>query len=495
MAKKTVTELVAMTKAALVQKRAEFKDLVGQNPDTIPGAEHSKPVTVPGPDKEVRQNEALQASGYSAEGKGDDSPLTRGHALDALQPVKETPTPEPLCDDDANADRPSQKAAGAAEHANDILASIRAFQKKQAAPVAKPQAKTVAKVAADTVVKAKKKTEDALAGAGEGGEKPAEGAPTTTEGQSTGVEEAKATGDQEPSKKVAGDGTDVIELSQEVLAKIACVVLSTEEGWKLSEKLLGAAAGQEKAAEILGFVSKQAEAADAQASYAAGVALAEQHVKQAQISQMKQAENDVYLRGWHDALSAVGRNQAPATDQRKQAAIKQAVTKQAAIKEAQESYVAGAQLVDAVIADAQQKQAAAVKAAQVPGLPPGMADAAAADMGGGMPGGMPGAPEGGGMPGAPEGDSGNIEQLAAALEGVTPEDIGEALGEMVREGTITMEQAQAILDQIDSEGGEGGAGGGMEGAGGGMEGAGGPPQAAEGGEGGEGGEKEKEEED
>ena len=71
-----------------------------------------------------------------------------------------------------------------------------------------------------------------------------------------------------------------MELTTDVMAKVAALILSTEEGAELAEKILAKQAGAEMATETLAFLAQQSELAEKQAAFEAG-----QHDAQALIDQ------------------------------------------------------------------------------------------------------------------------------------------------------------------------------------------------------------------
>ena len=105
------------TKTASFNKAA----IAGQDPASMPGSEHDSktPEEALKPNKETRDGTMVPTSGLSTEGAGDDSPKTRGQALEADQ-AAETPAKKPLVTDDAN--------AKTAEICNEILGLIRDAQ-------------------------------------------------------------------------------------------------------------------------------------------------------------------------------------------------------------------------------------------------------------------------------------------------------------------------------------------------------------------------------
>lgn len=199
-----------------VAKQASFKKqaLTGENPDSMPGSEHDSktPEEAAKPNKETRDGTMVPASGTSTEGAGDDSTVTRGHALEATESA-EAPKKKPAVSADANAKEASD---GTARLANELVGLIGAYQKQAEAPAAK------APVAALVV------------------------------------------------KKSSGP-LDMV-LTTDVMAKVAAIALSTDEGVKAIEDILLKQAGAEAANKVFEFLAQQSDMAQKQAEYDQGVA-------------------------------------------------------------------------------------------------------------------------------------------------------------------------------------------------------------------------------
>ena len=216
---------ILKTSKALVDyhiKTAAMNDIVGENPSTMAGAENDGTIDATSlsnaADATVKDRITPEPDGARKPGgEGDDSPLTRGQATDSTQAPPEKPVAEPLDATNANADRPSEKAAGLC---NGILADIKRYQEQQKTAEAK-------------------------------------------------LEPVVDTEAKEPVKEATP--VDSIELNQDVLAKIASVLLSTQEGWDFAEAQLSKVAGAEDAKQIMGHVEAEEEKA---ASYYEGMATA-----------------------------------------------------------------------------------------------------------------------------------------------------------------------------------------------------------------------------
>jgi hypothetical protein len=244
-------EIMKETTALLQRKTASFKGtnkkaLAGEDPASIPGAEHDG--TPPAGSTEAQPEVADATMGpkstRSAEGGGDDSEVTRGHATDATE--GEVPPAKPLITGDANA-----KAARCAQIGNDIMADIRNWRKGAAAPKAAAPA-AAPKAPAQKAAAAPKAAAPAPAAVA-----PKTAAPKEAEGFN-------------------------MELTEKVLAKIAAICLSYEDTAAVVTAALEKHAGETQAEEIMGFLAAQdaeytKQAAEA-AGYADGMALVNQQL-------------------------------------------------------------------------------------------------------------------------------------------------------------------------------------------------------------------------
>ena len=290
-------------------KKAE---IVGENPSTIPGAEHDgKPdPNAKKPDPEVKDQTMVPNSGLTTSGAGDDSRITHTNDLTAEQAAL-TPTKKPEVTDDADAKTAEKLAA-------EIISGVDAWYaaKKEAeggVDNTKPTAGTPPSAGTGTAEslitdngKEPEQTKPAIpptkkpeittnaqaptTGEGSSGEtaaaaKSAEGAAAQPATQAAAQPAAQAaaqpaTGKEAEAGKKAG-ALDM-ELTSDVLAKIAAVMLSTEEGTKLAQSVLAKAAGAEAAEKTMNFLRAQSELAEKQAEYEAGRDYALALLKQAQ---------------------------------------------------------------------------------------------------------------------------------------------------------------------------------------------------------------------
>jgi hypothetical protein len=221
-------EVQAMTKRA----QAKLAEISGEDPDNMPGAENDKDVTIPKEDPEVNDGSMGPESTRSTEGKGDDRPITAGDLFESDESIV-NPEEKPLETADANAKEASAKK----NLANDILSLIHGEQSKPA------EKKAEAKKAEAKKAEAKKAPA-----------KPAK---------------------QAEQKKEAATPELNLELTTDVLAKLACAMLAEKEGAEIAEKVMAKQAGADKAREIMDFVAGQEKAAE---EYAAGQRAAVQYV-------------------------------------------------------------------------------------------------------------------------------------------------------------------------------------------------------------------------
>jgi hypothetical protein len=397
----TMQDILKATRDLVAVKQAEYKS-------TLQGAQK-------------KADKALENTG------ADDSPVTRGHALDATQPAFE-PTKKPLLSSDAMTAQPPADGTGtkadlkgknegnetdradkleaddaapvnltkkdllsgdanakkaddaAAKIANDILSSIHAYQKQAAMP---PQLAAALGKKDEKKVEPKKETTEPKEEDKDAAAKKQAAAPAAP-----AVKPAEAKKDD---KQASGPQ---LELTTDVLAKIAAVVLSSEEGAKFVEGELAKAAGAQAAQETLAFLAEQSELAEKQAAYAQGEADAEALIQQ--------------------VLVESGRQEG---------------LKQAAAAEKNAVY---AQLGEKIAQAGIEELMAAGQGAAGPG-----ADVAPAEMGA--------------DPAAAAGAMGGGE--AGGEQEITPEDLQAALEALVNEGTIQPEEAQAVMEYITSAGG------------------------------------------
>lgn len=236
---KTLATILADTRALVSTKQASFKKqaLVGTDPAGMPGSEHDSktPEEATKPNKETRDETMVPNSGLKVEGAGDDSTITRGHALEADE-AAEVPKKKPAVSADANAKEASD---GTARLANEILGMIGDYQKTAAAP-----AVPVVKEAA---------------------------APAVAKVEAPKVEAPKV------EKKSSG-GLDMA-LTSDVMAKVAAIVLSSDEGVRVVEDILLKQAGAEAANKVFDFLAAQSELAEKQAAFEKGAADAQAEIE------------------------------------------------------------------------------------------------------------------------------------------------------------------------------------------------------------------------
>lgn len=196
------------------------EDIVGQDPGSMPGSENDKkvPEEMKTPDPEVKDETVGGAENYSSEGAspGSDNPKLEPQLLEADEPVL-TPEKKPLDSTDVDA-----KTAAAGNNLVDFI--LKAQERELAAKKAESSKQTAPDKA-------------------------------TPEKQAAPAKDTKAA----PEKQAAP--TDDIVLTNSVMAKIAAVVLSRQEGRELVQRFLAEAAGEDfakQAMDTMGLVGRQA---------------------------------------------------------------------------------------------------------------------------------------------------------------------------------------------------------------------------------------------
>ena len=373
---KQITEdarkFVAMRKAAY-SKQA----VAGTDPNSYPGSEHDKPIPAGATAANPEVKQELPPNGTSASGAAQSEQLEAGHAMDATQPSGETVKKEPAITADANADAKT----GSAKMANDLLGAVKKLQ--------------------DSMDK-KAEGEGAVA-------KETDGKPEGSKDKSEPVNAPAPAVEKKPEIAKSEDTTKTkeagqLELTQDVLAKIASCILSSEEGWQYAEKALTKAAGAEAARGTIALLQKQAEDYEKQAAY-------EQGKIDAELLQKRAAAEQLYREGASDALA----------------------------------------MVDSVMKKEAQLRSVGMTDEQLVKLGQAIADES-------MAGGLP--PEAGAAEAV-----GGMEQPAEGGPEITAEDLAQALTELVQEGKIQPEDAQAVMEYISAadQGGAGAEGGAPEG--------------------------------
>lgn len=424
----TVKDILSDTRAFVEEKRAaafsEKQGLAGQDPNTYPGAEHDKPVepSMEQPDPGANEDVNSPPGAYSAKGAKPANQKEQGTALDATDAPPASVKKEPLDSSDAMAGNTGSGSVGDqpvskhAELAAGLLSAIKTAQASDEEPAPAEEPKPAE-------------------GDGEGEpEKKAEG-----EEDPKPEDKGDAEGDGEPEKEAA---TPEINLTQDVLAKIAETMLATEEGWELVEQGLAKSAGAEAARETMEYLTQQEDLLQKEAARQQGYADAEALIHQA-----------IYQKGVEDTKAAM----APAAEPEKSAeaaaqqgyqdadsllkAAQELLAKQGEAPAQPANPNAGIlQRLGVALADSSTKSAQADLAALAGGAMPDMGGMGAM---GAMPDGM-----GGPLPGAEEA----VEGMGAAPEDeeISPEELQEALAMMVQEGQISEEEAAAIMDYIAS---------------------------------------------
>lgn len=271
----TVEELVSKTKMMLagVQEQMKQAEITGTPPEEIPGAEHDKPIPADAEksDPQVTDGSMGPTSAYT-EGGEEQKNEPVGELFEADEPVL-NPEKKPEESADANA-----KTAGADVLANSLLEDIKAAQAamKEAAAKTEKKAEIVADKETQEVTEKPEVSADANADAKDedkGGEKETVTADTTVTDTTPEKDKDVNTGDKQAS--------DELQLTTDLLAKLACYMLAEEEGADLAERVLAKVAGDQAAKETMDFLEKKAEEAEYWDSWVKGAQAAEALMDQA----------------------------------------------------------------------------------------------------------------------------------------------------------------------------------------------------------------------
>lgn len=376
----TVEQILAQTKAMIQTKQAEFKKKSSEATENPPesvgnmagvGEDAKKPT--PKARSDEKDCNVDETSGRTTAGaKHPDT--GREQAVDATESVL-TPAKKPEQSADANAKKASS------ELANDLLAAIRSYQKNTT--------KEAQVILLKSIPPAAPTLPPVVPAAAPAAEEPSKGE----------KEDSKADKKEEKGEKKEASPANELELTRDVLAKLAALMVASDEGRDLANKVMAKEAGVEAAKELIDFITvKQAEA-----EYARGQADAQAAIQDA-----------IFQAGYKTAMDRQAQ-QAPAQAPKLSA-------------EDMEYIKLGQAIADQGVADLQQAAAA---------------DPAAAAAMGGDPAAM------GGDPAAMGGGEGEISM----------EDLAEAIDQLVSAGVIQPEEAQQIIEYLASAGGgEGGEG-------------------------------------
>ena len=488
-------EYIKGLRKSLETKKAE---IVGTPPSEIPGSEHdAKPSEgATKPDAETKDQTMVPNSGLTTEGAGDDSKITHTNDLLAGEAAL-TPTKKPEVTADADAKTAEALAA-------EILTGVDAwYAAKKKAEDAKPVADNTPPAAgagtAEALITDKGKEPEQLKDVTPPAKKPEVTtdamAPATGEGSSGETAEAAkeagaatakeaganaASGKTAASAKEAGHGEECckdgkcgkcakckaaasksagaldMELTSDVLAKIAAVMLATEEGTKLAESLLSKAAGAEAAEKTLNFLRDQSDLAQKQAEFEAGqrdaLALIRKQAEEgegvtdaaAADGGVAGAEDDGGITEIADTLDAMVEAGEITEDEADQVVVElaQALTEGAGEPAADTTAEAAA----AATGDGGEKAAQAAPAGQ-PAADAAIDQTVAVDPSQLDPNSVPNEP----------------------AEDITPDDVADAIDTLVESGEITEDEADQLVQEIvggDAGGGavgDAGAAGGSEG--------------------------------
>jgi hypothetical protein len=360
---KTMNDILAETKQFLSIKEASFgkeaKEEALDNPGSIPGSNHDKPVGEDAKQKHKEVEQELPPNTHNSNAGAEEAEkLESGHAMDATETVQDV-TKKPMVSNDANA---KEASAGVNKHAQDLLSLINQVKADS------PQEKSA---------------EDYK-------DKKAE-----CEGCDNPECDCKDKEASTEESKEAAEGQE-IELTQEVLAKIACTILSTEEGVDFTEQLLQKEAGAQVARDTMAFLEKQAEDVEKQAAYDQGAAHADTLINEA----FKQAEEDREREVFNAGRDSV-------------------------LKEAQAYANADGEIDYKALGASVAEQAVKRAQAEMMGIDPAAMDSGI---------------------GADEALAGMAGE--GADDDIAPEELEQALALMVQSGELSPEEVEAIMSQI-----------------------------------------------
>lgn len=446
MATMRVEEILRDTRAFVEAKTAsEKRALAGQDPNTLPGSEHDQKVKEESKKPTPQVTEGSPAGAFSASGAKPGDVTEMGHTLQAGDPPPAKVDKEPLITSDVNA----APKTGAALLANDLLASIKKAQDELQKTAAKDDKKPAGSKGGDVSEAQAVDASKAPPPVKKEGPEPAKQDMPSDAKEAPAKDKAMAEHGGSMPSKGGSAGPSALELTQDVLAKIASTLLATEEGWNVVHDGLSKAAGAEAAHQTMAFLKQAAEQIQSEQAFAQGYNDADNLIKQA-----------IYQQGVADA--------------QKQAAESRPV--RACESQAEQAqYAAGYKAAAALLAKASQpKQAAsesrspqgsvnrnntqliqklakAIAEASVKQAEPGDEEEAGADAGGEeagaeMAGDEAGAGEEAGA------DAGPLGEMAAAPqdEEISPEDLQQALAALVQDGQLDPQLAAQIMQYVGS---------------------------------------------
>lgn len=437
MATMKVEEILRDTRAFVEAKTAsEKRALAGQDPNTLPGSEHDQKVKEESKKPTPQVTEGSPAGAFSASGAKPGDVTEMGHTLQAGDPPPAKVDKEPLITSDVNA----APKTGAALLANDLLASIKKAQDELQKTAAKDDKKPAGSKGGDVSEAQAVDASKAPPPVKKEGPEPAKQDMPSDAKEAPAKDKAMAEHGGSMPSKGGSAGPSALELTQDVLAKIASTLLATEEGWNVVHDGLSKAAGAEAAHQTMDFLKQAAEKIQAEQAFAQGYHDADNLIKQA-----------IYQQGVADA--------------QKQAAKQPAAKQPAVVSPAQAQYDAGYKAAEALLAKASQpkqastgvnaqliqKLAKAIAEASVKQAEPGDEEEAGADAGGEEAGADTAGDEAGA--GADAGaDAGPLGEMAAAPqdEEISPEELQQALAALVQDGQLDPQIAAQIMQYVGS---------------------------------------------
>ena len=278
MATMRVEEILRDTRAFVEAKTAsEKRALAGQDPNTLPGSEHDQKVKEESKKPTPQVTEGSPAGAFSASGAKPGDVTEMGHTLQAGDPPPAKVDKEPLITSDVNA----APKTGAALLANDLLASIKKAQDELQKTAAKDDKKPAGSKGGDVSEAQAVDASKAPPPVKKEGPEPAKQDMPSDAKEAPAKDKAMAEHGGSMPSKGGSAGPSALELTQDVLAKIASTLLATEEGWNVVHDGLSKAAGAEAAHQTMAFLKQAAEQIQAEQAFAQGYNDADNLIKQA----------------------------------------------------------------------------------------------------------------------------------------------------------------------------------------------------------------------
>ena len=261
MSTKSLNEILANVRGFCKSAEAKAQYKQGQvggesspGTGTPPGAEKDKPVPAGSKDGQPETKQEIPPGGKSSDGATDAEKVESGQATPATKAPDQAVEKKPLVTGEAVTVKP----AAADTLANDLLSKVRAYQQKAAQMPPQLAAALGKNEAVPPPPPPPAKDE------------PKKDEPKKDEAKKD--EPKKDEPKKDEPKKDEKAAAETLDLSQEILAKIAAVMLSTEEGVDFCERQLAKAAGAEAARETMETLHAMANDQEKQAAATAGSA-------------------------------------------------------------------------------------------------------------------------------------------------------------------------------------------------------------------------------